>query len=153
MQVVFFIGVQLDITKVESSQQSSSESTARETSSNKEQPKTAKQAALDRVSQGSRDVKNALEKHETNQKASRDMAANTDNLMESLRTLSTDIPLASRASGNETLPQPKECIGPQEKQMQRSIVGKVSFSPFGNEQHGAQGRRHNGQPGFALEAL
>lgn len=68
----------------------------------------------------------SLSEKEQQEKAQSHLTASAENLLASLRMLSSSETTPPAVSGQKSSPQPREEVNPQEKQMQRSVVGSVS---------------------------
>lgn len=119
------MGVQLDITKANATAEKTLQSPARESASG---PSLEESAAADlgpaNAGEGGR--QNEAHIH---------LVSSTENLLAGLRLLAPAEKFFPEASGQHESPQPRGEVGPQEKQMQRSVVGTVIYLPIGDSLH------------------
>ena len=138
LQVVFFVGVQLDITKVDPIAPKSSvgqaadghsprESQAAETIAN------SKEGLMESRRETSGQSLGIINGDAQQQKAHNLLTSSTENLLAGLRLLSPSGHAHSEEKPQEPCLQRREEVGPREKQMQRSVIGTVSISRLRRE--------------------
>ena len=119
LQVVFFAGVQLDITKADPKAEKAPQSPAKEVA--REQSPGCSAASELKIANG-------VESEQLGG-AHEHLTASTENLLAGLKLLAP-AEKSLGASAQNDAPQPRGEVGPQEKQMQRSVVGTVSDQYF-----------------------
>ncbi len=132
LQVVFFVGVQLDITKVDPVAPKSSVGQAANGHSPRESQaaemiSSSKEVLIENRREASGQSLGIVSGDAQQQKAHNLLTSSTENLLAGLRLLSPSGHAPSEESQESCL-QRREEVGPREKQMQRSVIGTVSIS-------------------------